>query len=174
MYKRRRIIAEKYGLYFFLLLLLYVLQNDPNLFSINGIKPMLALPLAVCVGMMEGEVAGGLFGMMAGLLCDTGSTILFGFQSLIYLAACAAVGLLVIYFMQPSLINSLIFVTVILAARLLLEYFFYFVMWGHADGVLVLLHKMLPVLIYTTVAAFPIYFLTRKIHAIFARKLEDS
>ena len=56
--------------------------------------------------MFDKQLAGGLFGLFAGILCDTSSNVLFGFQSILYLVICTAVGLLVVYFMQPSVVNS--------------------------------------------------------------------
>ena len=60
------------------------------------------------------------------------------------------VGLLVVYFMQPSVVNSLIFTGCGLGFRLFLEYFFYYVMWGYDNSHLILLGQMLPCLLYTS------------------------
>lgn len=172
MNKRRRIVIFKYILYTIILVILYIIQTDPHLLYIEGIKPILVLSYAVCIAMMDGELAGGLFGLFAGLLCDTGGIIIFGFQSLIYMSACVAVGLIVIHFMQPSLTNSLIFVSVILAIRLLLEFFFYYVMWGYSQNNLILTRKLFPVLLYTVAITPLIYYLVKKMHFYFVRKLE--
>lgn len=106
------------------MIVLYVLQTDPNFTLSSGTGPVLVLPFAVAVAMFDGQLAGGLFGLFAGILCDTSSSVLFGFGSILYLVICTAVGLLVLYFMQPSLTNSLIFTGSGFAVRLLLEYFF--------------------------------------------------
>ena len=117
-------------------------------------------------------LAGGLFGLLAGILCDTSSNVLFGFQSILYLLICTAVGLLVVYFMQPSVTNSLIFVGCGFAGRLLLEYFFYYAMWGYDNAYLILLQRMLPNLLYT-LALTPLWFLlVRRLHRFFQEKLE--
>ena len=83
-----------------------------------------------------------------------------------------AVGLLVVYFMQPSVTNSLIFVGCGFAGRLLLEYFFYYAMWGYDNAYLILLQRMLPNLLYT-LALTPLWFLlVRRLHRFFQEKLE--
>lgn len=133
---------------------------------------MLVLPFAVCIAMFDSQLAGGLFGLLAGILCDTSSNVLFGFQSILYLLICTAVGLLVVYFMQPSVTNSLIFVGCGFAGRLLLEYFFYYAMWGYDNAYLILLQRMLPNLLYT-LALTPLWFLlVRRLHRFFQEKLE--
>lgn len=172
MNRRTKLMIAKYALYVLLMVILYVLQTDPNLFAIAGGKPVLVLPFAVCIAMFDSQLAGGLFGLLAGILCDTSSNVLFGFQSILYLLICTAVGLLVVYFMQPSVTNSLIFVGCGFAGRLLLEYFFYYAMWGYDNAYLILLQRMLPNLLYTLVLT-PLWFLlVRRLHRFFQEKLE--
>ena len=164
MNRRTKLMIAKYALYVLLMVILYVLQTDPNLFAIAGVKPGLVLPFAVCIAMFDSQLAGGLFGLLAGILCDTSSNVLFGFQSILYLLICTAVGLLVT--------NSLIFVGCGFAGRLLLEYFFCYAMWGYDNAYLILLQRMLPNLLYT-LALTPLWFLlVRRLHRFFQEKLE--
>lgn len=155
--RRTKILIQKYSLYGFILFVLYLLQNTPGLFAIGQIKPVLVLPFIVCIAMLEGELVGGLLGVAAGLLCDCGSSLIFGVNSLIFMVACVAVGLLVIYYMQPSLINSLLFTGALGLARQLFEYFFYYLMWGYPNASLVLVKGMLPTVLYT-LAVTPLFF----------------
>lgn len=173
MNKRGRILIQKTIVYILILIGLYIIQTDPHLLYIEDIKPILVLPYAVCVAMMDGELWGGLFGLGAGILCDTSTQILFGFNSLIYMILCVAIGLLVIYFMQPSLANSLLFVSITLSVRLLSEYFFYYVMWDRENSHLILTDKMLPLLLYTFAITPIIYWFTKKLHMHYQKKLED-
>ena len=94
MNKRAKIMVVKYVTYSLLMLVLYVLQSTPQLFSIAGIKPVLVFPFAVAVAMFDKQLAGGLFGLFAGILCDTSSNVLFGFQSILYLVICRAASCL--------------------------------------------------------------------------------
>lgn len=83
MNRRSKIQLAKYFLYILLIIILYVLQNDPNFTLSNGTGPVLVLPFAVAVAMFDGQLAGGLFGLFAGILCDTSSSVLFGFGSIL-------------------------------------------------------------------------------------------
>ena len=174
MNRRTKIAAVKYIVYSLIMLFLYVLQTDPNFFYIDYIKPVLVLPFAVCIAMFESQLVGGLFGLFAGVLCDVSSTVLFGFQSILYLCICTAVGLLVVYLMQPSMINSLLAVGLGFGARLLLEYFFYYVMWGYDNSHLILLDKMLPLLIYTLVVTPFLFLAVRKMHRFVEEKMAEN
>ena len=51
MNRRTKLMIAKYALYVLLMVILYVLQTDPNLFAIAGVKPVLVLPFAVCIAM---------------------------------------------------------------------------------------------------------------------------
>lgn len=172
MNRRSKIQLIKYILYSFLMIVLYVLQTDPNFTLSSGTGPVLVLPFAVAVAMFDGQLAGGLFGLFAGILCDTSSNVLFGFGSILYLVICTAVGLLVLYFMQPSLTNSLIFTGSGFAVRLLLEYFFYYAMWGYENSSQILLRHMLPNLLCTLLVTPLIFLAVRRMHRFFEEKLE--
>ena len=73
MNRRTKLMIAKYALYVLLMVILYVLQTDPNLFAIAGVKPVLVLPFAVCIAMFDSQLAGGLFGLLAGILLNSGA-----------------------------------------------------------------------------------------------------
>ncbi|MBP1582090.1 MAG: hypothetical protein J6A26_06825, partial [Oscillospiraceae bacterium] len=89
-----------------------------------------------------------------------------------FLFACT-LGNMVIYYMQPSRLNSLIFTGAVLVLRQLFEYFFYYVMWGYEDISLILLRHMIPNIILTLVVTPPMYWFVQRIHQIWRRKLND-
>ena len=80
--------------------------------------------------------------------------------------------MLVLYFMQPSLTNSLIFTGSGFAVRLLLEYFFYYAMWGYENSSQILLRHMLPNLLCTLLVTPLIFLAVRRMHRCFEEKLE--
>lgn len=163
MTSKRHLIFFKYFTYVLLLLLLYVLQTTPRLFSIADVKPNLLIPAAVCISMYEGEFTGGILGALAGLLCDLGSFTIFGFNGILVLAGCVAVGLLTIYLMQLKIVNALLLGGGVLLVRGLVEYFFYFQMWGYEGAWRVLVFSTLPTVAYSTAAIVPMYFLVRRL-----------
>ena len=82
MIRETKLRIQKMSIYGLTLLLLYILQTTPGFLTFWGIKPLLVLPLAVSIAMMEGELVGGLFGLAAGILCDTSGITIFGINSL--------------------------------------------------------------------------------------------
>lgn len=170
MIRETKLRIQKMSIYGLTLLLLYILQTTPGFLTLWGIKPLLVLPLAVSIAMMEGELVGGLFGLAAGILCDTSGITIFGINSLLYMGACVCIGLLVIYYMQASRLNSLIFTGVVLGIRELFEFFFYYVMWGYEDMRLILLKHMLPMIVLTLVVTPLLYWFVCQVHGYFRRK----
>jgi len=173
MIRETRLRVQKMSIYALFLLLLYVLQTTPGFLTFWGAKPLLVLPLVVSIAMLEGELVGGLFGLAAGILCDTSAITIFGINSLIYMSACVGIGLLVIYYMQPSRMNSLIFTAIVLIFRQLFEYFFYYVMWDYEDISIILLRHMLPVVLLTLLTTPLMFWIVQKVHGFYRRKLSD-
>ena len=91
--KKKFFACFRYVVYTVIFFLFYVLQNTPSLFSVRGIKPILLIPAAVVFAMYEGEFIGGIFGALAGMLCDMGGFFLFGFDAILTLVFSAVSGL---------------------------------------------------------------------------------
>ncbi|MEF9853398.1 MAG: rod shape-determining protein MreD [Hydrogenoanaerobacterium sp.] len=171
MTKNTHIYVLKYTSFVALFIFLYVLQNTPMLFSINGVKPNLVVPAAVCLAMFEGEFTGGIMGAFAGLLCDLASFTIFGFNGILVMAGCVAAGLLTAYLTQLRISNALMLGFIVLLLRGLLEYFFYFQMWGFENRSRVLLFSILPSVLYSTAVIVPIYYIVRWLTGYFAGRL---
>jgi cell shape-determining protein MreD len=84
-----------------------VLQSTPGFLSVFGIKPNLLIGSAICLAMFEGEFVGGLYGALAGMLLDLGSSRIFGFYSILLFIFCIGAGLAVIYLLHLTWINAL-------------------------------------------------------------------
>jgi len=127
----RKII--KWFLYILLLVLLFALQSALGYrAAIFGTKPDLMPILAVTVSVFEGYAAGGWFGLLIGLLCDTFHPVSEGFYAIFYLVFMSFCGFLTEKYFRKS------YVTVLLwgAAALVLSNFFqYLVFYAVFDRV---------------------------------------
>lgn len=151
----------KWITYYLLLVILYSLQTTPRLFELYGIKPVLVVPLVVCVCMFEPIMPSMVFSVFAGLLWDISSDKLFGFNAIIFIVCGVLISLLCIFYLHTKLMNSLLFCTVTMIVQGLLSYTFYFAVWGHENAYIVLLSSILPTIVYTALSVIPIYFLVR-------------
>lgn len=162
----------RYVVYAALFLTLYVLQNTPSLFSVYGVKPILLIPAAVVFAMYEGEFVGGVFGALAGMLCDLGGSFLFGFDAILTLIFSAVSGLLTIYLLRRNLRNAFMMVFVSMLIRCCLTYFFMYHIWQYEDVVSIFWDSTLWVILYSTLLT-PVYFvLWKKLCGFFHRRME--
>lgn len=164
----------KHVLYVLLMLTLYVLQTVPGLFEIYGVKPILAISAAVSISMFEGEFTGGIYGVLAGLLCDMGGFSLFGFNGFFVGICCIASGLLVVHLMRCNLLSCLLFVLITVFIRGSIEYFFAYGMWRYPNAVMIYWNDTLPTVAYSTVAAIPVYGIFRSLYRRFVRFKEGD
>lgn len=171
MTRKTGVYVQKYMVYVLVVLIAFVLQETPALFSIFGIKPLLVVPAAVCIAMFEGEFAGGLIGAFAGILCDMGGITIFGFNGLIMLVSCAVCGLIIIFWLRRNVLSALLLCSVVLLIRASLEYFVCIAMWGYEGMGYYYLRYTLPCVIYSSVASPFIFFAVKKIHEKFEEKL---
>lgn len=153
----------KWLVYSVLLLLAYTLQTTPELFSIAGIKPVLVLPIAICVCMYEGVLSATIFSMIAGLLWDISSDKLFGFNAIIFIICGMLISLLCIYYLRTKLVNAIFFISVTGLIQMGLDFLFYYAFWGYGDPVIILLQRLLPTVVYTVVISPISFFIIRSI-----------
>lgn len=156
--------AAKYAAYVVVMVVLYVVQTTPGFLAVFGVKPNFVIPAAICIAMLEGEYIGGLYGALAGILCDLGSFTLFGFNAIIIMIACVITGLLVIYMLHSSVINYVLLLSGTLLVRGLLDFLLSYVMWNYENIWMFFFYRMLPSIIYSVAAAPLVYYLLRWIY----------
>ena len=163
-------IAFKYICYGLFIFLIFILQSTPYFLEIWEIKPNLLYLAAVSAAMYEGEFAGGIIGMLVGMLCDYSSYPIHGFNAMLLLICCTSIGWAVVYFMKNSKINAAIFSSASLLIRGLLEYYFVYAIWKYENSEIILYRHILPTVFYSVLFTLPIFFIIGKIHNYFTEK----
>ena len=169
---RKKILFQKYTLYFFLLLFLYVIQTTPGLLAVGPNKPLLVLGAVVCIAMKEKELVGGVYGAVGGMLCDLSAFTYYGFYSISFLLIGAAVGLAVTFLVRDKLSNAVILVLGSMTVVKLWEYFFSYGIWGYDPTGRIFWTRILPTVAYSTLWTPLWYWLFGRLGEYFARRLE--
>ena len=164
MIKRLRTKIIKYALYFLLLFFAYIIQATPGLLDYYGAKAMLVIPVCVCIAVCEGELAGGIFGFLAGLFCDSSASTVFGFNAFVLTAFCAGIGLAAIYLFRRSSINVMLVGFGTIFARAFGEYFFSYMLYGYENIRGFFYWELMPEAVFTSLFILPYYFLIKYIH----------
>ena len=159
MIREKRIwLSIKYFLYTLILFILYAMQTTSGILEIGGIRPIWVLPFAMALAMCEGVLAGAVFGALSGLLCDMGTQALFGFNGFLMLCGCVAISLLSIFLIKINWKSALLLGSGLAAARALLEFFFFYLIWGYEDIYQVFFYSVCPMFVYTA-ALTPLFLL---------------
>lgn len=168
---RLSVYCVKYLFYAFLFVLLSAIQSAPHFLEIFGGRPILLYPCAIAIAMADGELVGGIFGAFAGLLCDHTMNVVFGFNSILLLVCCAAVGLLTIYYIKNNLKSAMALTAAAVLIRDLIFLLFGYLIFGYKDIQYMIFMGILPCSLYT-IAVTPIfYYLFRFLHDFFENKV---
>ena len=130
------------------------------------------IPAAVCIAVLEGAFVGGVYGALAGILCDLAGGALFGFSAIILMPACVAAGLLVTYLLRPGMINYVLLLAGVLLTRGLLDFLLNYVMWGYDDVWMVFIYGILPGIIYAVAVSPLVYYLFAFMRGRFEARME--
>ena len=152
-----------------LLLIFYSLQCTLfSTLSLGNIKPDLLMILTAGTGIMRGRKEGLLTGFFSGLLVDVQFGALLGFYALIYMLIGYLNGFLKHLFFYEEIKLPVISIGISEFLYGILIYIFRFLLNSEFQFLYYLKHIILPQVIYTTIAAFILYPLLRKIN----RRLE--
>lgn len=125
------------------------------------VKPLLLIPLALCVSARISEIPATAVGVVTGLLMDIACGKLLGYNAVWMVVCCVAVSLLHSYYLREKLLNILALTAVCTAVQGYLDFMFYYAIWGHENVSLVYMHIMLPSGIMTVIATIPVWFIVR-------------
>lgn len=158
-FKRRMINILKWAVYAVVLLISYSLMVSPGLFSESNKRPLLLIPLVVCVAIYEGELAGGIFAIIAGLIWDSGVDTIMGFQVLILYVCCVISALIVKFLLRESIFSAILLSVLSVFIYSTYHFLFVYVIWNHPIEVLskLFLHDYMSIFLYT-IPAIPIYY----------------
>ena len=155
-------ILDKIAWYVILILILFVFQTvfASNL-AIYNIKPIVILCAAIFCGLLEGGIAGGIFGAVLGLFCDITSGRAIGFYALALMLCGITAGLVgskfasrntgsafLCYFIISLVYSAIVFLVSILAVT-------------NFQNSLAILKISLLETVYTLLYAIPLYFVMR-------------
>ncbi len=132
--------------------LLLLLQAAPNVFpTLWYARPTPLVLYVVCVGVFEGAKAGALIGTVSGLLWGIYTFRVFGLDALLLLAIGLTAGLLVEWVLRANFLSTLLLCASATLLQALLEWFFFYAIFGKENLWSILLTVYLPNCIYTVV-----------------------
>lgn len=163
--KRRNLIIK------WLLYLLIMAASFLFMTVSDTITPLLHIPIAICLTIYEkNELISSFAGLLCGLLTDVACGKLFGFNGLLLMLVCMFVSLMFLYVLRHNTVNYLIVNATTVIVFGLLDYLFFYAMWGNdVNGRIFIFSILIPMLL--TIAISPlVWFVFRVIHHYFGIK----
>lgn len=151
----------RYLAYTLELLVLFMLQETPGLLpAIFGVRPVLLLPAAVTIAMMEEETPAMAFGIVAGLFCDFGLSGMLGFHALVLAALCFFVSCISRVYLQVNIITAVITGLWTIGLTIAAQWFFLYY-FSYSIPYYAFTHHYLPKYFYTMLFVPLVYLLNR-------------
>lgn len=120
-------------------------------------KPLLLIPVALCIATYAREHTALLTGIICGYLLDIVCGKLLGFNALILMIMCAGLSLLYKHYLMHRWYAFLLLAAAGIFIQGLLDYFFFYAIWDHSNVTYIYTHHILPCCIYTTISVLPVY-----------------
>ena len=159
----------RYFAYALELLVLYMIQQTPGFLpSLFGARPILIIPAVLAIAMFEPEIPAMAFGIFGGLLIDFGIGDALGFHGIMLWVACYVISALSANLLRTNLLTSFLVNTVSLLVIVVLQWLFYYVLYGYDYILYALLHHYLPLIAYSLVLT-PITFYFNRAFALLIR-----
>ena len=164
-----KIKTKRYLMYALIIFLAHILQNIVPVFPESvSVRPILLIPVAVCIAMFEGELVGAVAGAFAGVLWDTVTVTADGYNALYLMIACAVCGVLLRIFMRNNIITYFIMNSGIMLIYLV-SYVLFFITARGIDGAgQIFFRYYLPMGIYSFILTPLWYYLIRTVYRKFS------
>lgn len=161
--RERRILHVKtffrWLIYYFLIIASFILMT-----SGTWLKPVLLVPIALCIA-MENDLMGSAFtGAFCGFLTDIACGRLFGYNAVLLTVFCVGFSLIFELYLRQRFITYIVMTAAVSFLQCWLDYKFYYEIWDYEDVGRIFTGVTLHVWVYTVIAAVVIYLITRLIN----------
>lgn len=172
--KIRYYAVARWAIYILLIFVCAVLINVGK-----GVRPIYFIPLCICICMNEGEYTSAILGGVCGLIIDEAcGRMFFGFSSIIMIAICVGSTLVFRHFLFKNGTNVIMLTAVSTFCYQIIEYFFYYAMWGYEGTGYVFSDISIPCILYTVMVSPVAYVVVKAVSKRFypkkAKTIEEA
>lgn len=120
-------------------------------------KPLLLIPVALCIASYAREHTALIIGIVCGLLLDIVCGKLIGFNAILLCLMCIGISLLYKHFLMHRLLSFMILAAAGIFIQGILDYFFFYAIWNYSNVSFIFTNHIIPCCIYTLISALPVY-----------------
>ena len=150
-----------YAACFILVAVLQFVRSFPQIFHVT---PLFLIPAVITVAMFEGEMAGAVYGVFAGLLWDASAGRIFGFNGFFLMIVGLSAGLLVTYVFRNTMVSSVLLTGGFTLLLEILTWFFFYYITGLGRFAFFFPQVILPTVLYTLPFAIPLFYGARQVN----------
>ena len=138
-------------LYYLVIFISFLIMTSGTL-----LKPILLVPIAICIAIDNNQYASVLTGAVCGFLIDISCGKLFGYNAVILSFFCIVVSLLFELYLWHRFTNYII-TAAVSYIQCRLDYKFYYQIWNYENVERIFTHVTLKVWVYTVISAVFVY-----------------
>ena len=115
-------------------LLCYVVQSTPGLsLEVFGGRPILLVPLALTIAVFEEEIPAITFGVICGLMADSGYSGPVGYYAIMLAVLCYIVSILMENYIHTNLRTTMIIATLSIPIIIFMQFVLFYVAMGYGN-----------------------------------------
>ncbi len=151
--------ALRWILYYVVIILSFMIMT-----SGTWLKPVLLVPVALCVTINNNKLASAFTGAFCGLLIDISCGRLFGYNAVLLTVFCVAVSLAFELYFRNKLMNFIWMSAAVAFLQGLLDFEFYFNIWQYPDVDVIFREYTLKVWAYTVISSLFVWLVIKLIN----------
>lgn len=114
------------------ILICYIFQTLPWMtLEVFGGRPVLLLPLAMSIALFEGEIPAIVFGVICGLMTDSGYSGAMGYNAIMLAILCYASSILMENYIRTNLLTAMIIGTIAMPLIIFGQFLLFYVAAGY-------------------------------------------
>jgi len=156
--KARILLTLKWIFLFVIISIAYIIATTGGA---NSPKPILLIPIVICISLEENELVAGIVGAFCGLLIDMSCGKLLGSNAVFMLITGVLTSLLFLHVMRKNFFNVVFLTIIATIIHGLLDIFFYFAIWNYEGYATVVKERTIPSIIFTIISTPIIYFIIK-------------
>lgn len=159
--------ALRYILYTVEVLVFFVVQETPFMLPrITEVKPLLILPVAISIAMLETGKLALIFGVISGLLMDIGYGSIIGPNVIILTSLCFAVEYVCRNYIPENIVSAITLMAVCVVAVVAADFVVNFALKGIDGKPDIFFRYYCPIMLYTVVISPIVYYINKAIRAL--------
>lgn len=151
---------------FFRWLLYYIVIYSGFVYMTSGTlrKPVILVPVALCIAVNNNIYASAVTGAFCGLLTDISCGKLFGYNAVLLVVFCVLVSLLFEFYLRDKFVSFIFISAVVSYIQCWLDYKFYYQIWKYDGAEIIFSEYTLKIWAYTVISSFFVCALIRMIN----------